>query len=131
MSDLVQRLRAWHTPGETITGDVRLYLDAADEIERLTRERDDFKQRVHELEAYPETALEKQLRAELDAFRKHMPVDTLQLLAERDRLRAALKRYGQHYYSCQSEHGRYAKRCTCGFTKLMTMTNTTTEDNHE
>lgn len=35
MSDIVERLRAWHTPGETITGDVQLYLDAADEIERL------------------------------------------------------------------------------------------------
>jgi phosphopantetheine adenylyltransferase len=38
MPEIVERLRAWHTPGETITGDVQLYLDAADEIERL-RER--------------------------------------------------------------------------------------------
>lgn len=36
--DLVKRLRAWHAPGETITGDVQLYLDAADEIERLRSE---------------------------------------------------------------------------------------------
>ena len=35
MSDLVGRLRAWHTPNETITGDVQLYLDAADRIEAL------------------------------------------------------------------------------------------------
>lgn len=35
MNDLVQRLRAWHTPGETITGDVQLYLDAADRIETM------------------------------------------------------------------------------------------------
>jgi hypothetical protein len=33
--DLVRRLRAWHTPGETMTGDVHLYLEAAVEIERL------------------------------------------------------------------------------------------------
>jgi len=33
--DIVSRLRAWHVPGETVTGDVQLYLDAADEIERL------------------------------------------------------------------------------------------------
>ncbi len=33
--DLVTRLRAWYVPRETITGDVQLYLDAADEIERL------------------------------------------------------------------------------------------------
>ena len=25
MSDLVERLRAWHTPGETITGDVQIF----------------------------------------------------------------------------------------------------------
>jgi hypothetical protein len=37
MSDIIERLRAWHTPGETITGDVQLYLDAADEIERLRK----------------------------------------------------------------------------------------------
>jgi len=37
MSNLVERLRAWHRPGETITGDVALYLQAADEIERLQR----------------------------------------------------------------------------------------------
>ena len=35
MSDLVKRLRAWHTPNETITGDVQLYLDAAARIEAL------------------------------------------------------------------------------------------------
>ena len=35
MNDLVERLRAWHTPNETITGDVQLYLDAADRIEAL------------------------------------------------------------------------------------------------
>jgi hypothetical protein len=35
MSVLVKRLRAWQTPGETITGDVQLYLDAADRIEAL------------------------------------------------------------------------------------------------
>lgn len=35
MSDLVERLRAWHTPDETITGDVQLYLDAAARIEAL------------------------------------------------------------------------------------------------
>jgi len=35
MSDLVERLRAWHTPGETITGDVQIYLDAAARIEAL------------------------------------------------------------------------------------------------
>ena len=33
--DLVQRLRVWHTPNETITGDVQLYLDAANRIEWL------------------------------------------------------------------------------------------------
>jgi len=33
--DLVRRLRAWHTPIEIITGDVQLYLDAADRIEAL------------------------------------------------------------------------------------------------
>lgn len=33
--DIIKKLRAWHSPGETITGDVQLYLDAADEIERL------------------------------------------------------------------------------------------------
>ena len=38
MSDLVERLRAWHTPNETITGDVQLYLDAADRIEALEAE---------------------------------------------------------------------------------------------
>ena len=37
--DLVERLRSWHTSGETITGDVQLYLDAADEIERLRAQR--------------------------------------------------------------------------------------------
>jgi hypothetical protein len=45
MSDLVERLRAWHTPNETITGDVQLYLDAADRIEALEaalRERDEL-----------------------------------------------------------------------------------------
>jgi hypothetical protein len=41
MRDIVERLRAWHTPGETITGDVQLYLDAADEIERMRKELDD------------------------------------------------------------------------------------------
>jgi hypothetical protein len=35
MSDLVKRLRAWQTPGETITGDVALYLEAAARIEAL------------------------------------------------------------------------------------------------
>jgi hypothetical protein len=35
MSELVKRLRAWHTPNETITGDVQLYLDAAARIETL------------------------------------------------------------------------------------------------
>jgi hypothetical protein len=35
MSDLVPRLRAWHRPGETITGDVALYLEAADRIAAL------------------------------------------------------------------------------------------------
>lgn len=35
--DIVKRLRAWHKPGETIAGDVQLYLDAADEIERLRK----------------------------------------------------------------------------------------------
>jgi hypothetical protein len=35
MIDLVTRLRAWHTPGETITGDVALYLEAADRIAAL------------------------------------------------------------------------------------------------
>lgn len=35
MAEIVERLRAWHSPGETITGDIQLYLDAADEIERL------------------------------------------------------------------------------------------------
>lgn len=34
---------------------------------------------------------------------------------ERDQLRAALKQYGQHAYACSSEHGRYPKRCSCGF----------------
>lgn len=34
---------------------------------------------------------------------------------ERDQLRAALKRYGQHAYPCASEHGRFPKRCSCGF----------------
>ena len=38
--DIVERLRRWHTPGETITGDVQLYLDAADEIASLRSERD-------------------------------------------------------------------------------------------
>ena len=31
------------------------------------------------------------------------------------RLRAALEHYGQHTYSCNSEHGRFPKRCSCGF----------------
>ena len=35
MSDLGTRLRAWHRPGETITGDVALYLEAADRIGAL------------------------------------------------------------------------------------------------
>ena len=35
MTAIVERLRAWHTPGEPITGDVQLYLDAADRIEAL------------------------------------------------------------------------------------------------
>lgn len=38
--DIVARLRAERVPGETITGDVQLYLDAADEIERLREEID-------------------------------------------------------------------------------------------
>lgn len=42
VSDIVERLRAWHTPGETVTGDVQLYLDAADEIERLNKEGSDL-----------------------------------------------------------------------------------------
>jgi hypothetical protein len=35
MSDLVTRLGAWHRPSETITGDVALYLEAADRIGAL------------------------------------------------------------------------------------------------
>ena len=35
MSDLVTRLRASHRPGETITGDVALYLEAADRVAAL------------------------------------------------------------------------------------------------
>ena len=37
VSDLVKRLRAWHTPNETITGDVQLYLDAAARIKALEK----------------------------------------------------------------------------------------------
>ena len=32
---MVTRLRAWHRPGETITGDVAPYLEAADRIAAL------------------------------------------------------------------------------------------------
>jgi hypothetical protein len=35
---LIERLRAWHTSGETITGDVALYLEAADRLETLLGE---------------------------------------------------------------------------------------------
>lgn len=37
-SGLLKRLRAWHEPGETITGDVALYLEAAEKIERQADE---------------------------------------------------------------------------------------------
>jgi hypothetical protein len=38
VTDIIERLWAWYTPNEVITGDVQLYIDAAKEIERL-RER--------------------------------------------------------------------------------------------
>lgn len=37
--DIIKKLRAWHSPGETITGDVQLYLDAADELERMAAQK--------------------------------------------------------------------------------------------
>lgn len=125
---LLERLRAWYTPGDTITGDVRLYLDAADEIERLMAELAamktarlcDAKHWEEKVEAAHECISIAEAGLKVVERRRD------ELKAERDRLLALLQESRKNHYECEDcwyscatltcdEHRR--GECDCGADK--------------